>query len=414
MPFRRERQINSSHIAPAISRLPVTLTAAGERALRSGHPWIFDGAIQRLKGEGKAGDLAVIFSYKKNKFIGVGLYDPNSPIRIRVLHQGSPAQINADFFREQLSVAKEKRTSLLATDTNGYRLIHGENDGFPGLIIDVYADVAVAKLYSPAWLPWLEQLTPLIMDAAGAITLVLRLARNTGAAAGAMGWEDGAVVRGTLADPEVIFREHGLQFAANVVEGHKTGFFLDHRENRRRIGELAQGREVLDVFSYAGGFSVHALAGGAAAVTSLDVSAPALEQARSNARLNDLDASRHATLAEDAFVALEQLARSEREFDIVIVDPPSFAKSDKEIPGALAAYRRINKLALPLVAPGGVLLAASCSARVSADDFFRTVEAVLHASGRGFKLLDKTYHGVDHPIGFPEGAYLKSGYYRMH
>ncbi len=330
-----------------------------------------------------------------------------------MLHQGSPAQINAEFFREKLAVAKLKRADLLATDTNGYRLIHGENDGFPGLIIDVYAGVAVVKLYSPAWLPWLTELTPLMVEAAGASSIVLRLSRNTGAAAGAMELEDGAVLHGTLSDPVVVFREHGLQFSADVVAGHKTGFFLDHRDNRRRIGTMAQGREVLDVFSYAGGFSVHALAGGAAAVTSLDISAPALEQARSNARLNGLDLTHHKTMAEDAFVALEQLARSERVFDIVIVDPPSFAKSDKEIPGALAAYRRINKLALPLVAPGGVLLAASCSARVSADDFFRTVEAVLHASGRGFKLLDKTYHDIDHPIGFPEGAYLKSGYYRM-
>lgn len=381
--------------------------------MRAGHPWIFDGAIQRVKGEGKAGDLAIIFSHKKNKFIGVGLYDPGSPIRIRVLHQGSPAQINADFFREKLSSAKEKRNALLATDTNGYRLVHGENDGFPGLVIDVYAGVAVVKLYSPAWLPWLDTLLPLTVDVAGATAVVLRLARNTGADAGAWGWNDGAVLHGTLPDPVVIFREHGIQFAANVVDGHKTGFFLDHRENRRRIGELAEGMEVLDVFSYAGGFSVHALAGGAAAVTSLDISAPALEQARTNARLNSLDASRHNTLVENAFEALERLARSEREFDIVIVDPPSFAKSEKEIPGALAAYRKINKLALPLVAPGGVLLAASCSARVPAEDFFRTVEAVLHASGRGFKLLDKTYHDIDHPIGFPEGAYLKSGYYRM-
>ncbi|MEM6772733.1 MAG: class I SAM-dependent rRNA methyltransferase, partial [Bacteroidota bacterium] len=351
--------------------------------------------------------------HKKNKFIGIGLYDPASPIRIRVLHQGGPAQINADFFREQLANAKDKRRGLLATDTNGYRLVHGENDGFPGLIVDVYAGIAVAKLYSPAWLPWLDTLVPLVVDAVGAKALVLRLARNTGAAAGAMGWDDGAVLIGDLPDPVVIFREHGLSFAANVVAGHKTGFFLDHRANRRRVGQLAEGLEVLDVFSYAGGFSVHALAGGAAAVTSLDVSAPALEQARANARLNNLDASRHATLAEDAFEALAQLARSERVFDLVIVDPPSFAKSEKEVPGALAAYRKINKLAIPLVAPGGLLLAASCSARVPAEDFFRTLEGTLQASGRKFKVEDKTFHDVDHPIGFPEGAYLKTGYYRM-
>lgn len=396
-----------------VNRIPVTLSAPGERALRSGHPWLFDGAIQTIKGKGKAGDLAVIFSHKKNKFIGVGLYDPKSPIRIRVLHQGSPAQIDADFFREKMAVAKEKRASLLATDTNGYRLLHGENDGFPGLVVDVYAGVAVLKLYSPAWFPWLDILLPLIVEAAKASAVVLRFSRNTGAGAGAAGRTNGEVVFGTLPREDVVFREHGLQFVANVVHGHKTGFFLDHRANRKRVGELADGLEVLDVFSYAGGFSVHALGGGATAVTSLDISAPALEQAKGNVRLNFDDDARHDVLAEDAFAALERLAKDGRQFGIVIVDPPSFAKSDKEIPGALAAYRRINKLAVPLVAPGGILLAASCSARVPADDFFKTVEEVLQTSRRRFTLLEKTFHDADHPIGFPEGAYLKSGYYRL-
>lgn len=330
--------------------------------------------------------------------------------------------MNGDFFREKVSVAKEKRASLLATDTNGYRLLHGENDGFPGLVVDVYAGVAVLKIYSPAWFPWLETVLPLVVEHAEAKAVVLRFSRNMGAAAGAaslgdggpnVSWTNGEVIHGTLSSEDVVFREHGLQFIANVVHGHKTGFFLDHRANRKRVGELAAGRAVLDVFSYAGGFSVHALGGGAASVTSLDISTPALEQAKANVRLNFGDDDRHETLAGDAFAALEALAKSDKEFDVVIVDPPSFAKSDKEIPGALAAYRKINKLALPLVAPGGILLAASCSARVPAEDFFRTVEAVLHASGRGFKLLDKTFHDVDHPIGFPEGAYLKSGFYRV-
>lgn len=355
----------------------------------------------------------MIFSHKKNKFIGVGLYDPNSPIRIRVLHQGDPAQIDAEFFREKLAVAKGKRAPLLATDTNGYRLLHGENDDFPGLVVDVYAGVAVLKLYSPAWFPWLEILLPLVVHAASASAVVLRFSRNTGGAAGAESRTNGEVLYGSLPREDIAFREHGLKFVAGVVHGHKTGFFLDHRANRRRIGELAVGQDVLDVFSYAGGFSVHALGGGAKSVTSVDISAPALEQARRNVRLNFGDDTRHEVLAEDAFTALEQLDREGRRFGVVIVDPPSFAKSDKEIAGALKAYQRINRLAVSLVTPGGVLLAASCSARVAADDFFRTVEDSLRTSGRRVTLLEKTFHDVDHPIGFPEGAYLKSGYYRL-
>ena len=367
-----------------------------------------------MKGEGKAGDLAVIFSFKKNKFIGVGLYDPDSPIRIRVLHQGSSAQINADFFRARTQDAMEGRSTLLDTDTNGYRLLHGENDGFPGLVTDVYAGVAVIKVYSPVWFPYLHELIPIIVDAAEAETAVLRLSRNVEKPAKAVGYADGQVVFGTLEDEDVIFLEHGLKFVANVVRGHKTGFFLDHRYNRRRVGELSDGQEVLDVFSYAGGFSVHALGGGATRVISLDISAPALEMARRNVALNFDDGTlRYETLAEDAFVALERLRKEAQSFGIVIVDPPSFAKREKEVPGALEAYRRVNRLAIPLVASGGILLAASCSARVPAETFFAEVEKVLRASGRTFTLLEKTFHDVDHPIGFPEGAYLKSGYYRL-
>ncbi|MEM9929504.1 MAG: class I SAM-dependent rRNA methyltransferase [Bacteroidota bacterium] len=397
-----------------MNRLPTTLTAAGERALKAGHPWLFDGAIAKIKGEGKAGDLAVIFSYKKNKFIGIGLYDPDSPIRIRVLHQGKPVQINADFFRARAQDAKQGRAALLQTDTTGYRLLHGENDGFPGLVTDVYAGVAVIKVYSPVWFPYLQDLIPIIVATAEAETAVLRLARNVSSKAKQLGYTDGQIVQGQLATEDIIFREHGLRFVANVVHGHKTGFFLDHRENRRRVGILSEGKRVLDVFSYAGGFSVHALGGGATRVVSLDISRPALEMARRNAALNFEEADlRYEILAEDAFIALERLRQEGQTFDLVIVDPPSFAKRDKEIPGALQAYRKINTLAVPLVAPGGILLAASCSARVPATDFFGVIDKVLRSSGRKYTLLKQTYHDVDHPIGFAEGAYLKSGYYKL-
>lgn len=363
-----------------------------------------------VKGEGKAGDLAIIFDRKRDKFIGVGLYDPESPIRIRVLHQGSPVKIDTAWFSERIQAARKLRLPLLKKNTSGYRLLHGENDGLPALVVDVYATVAVVKLYSPIWFPYLEELLPLIQRAAKAETVVLRLARvvrPTGS------YTDGAVLAGTLPDSEVTFREHNVEFLANVVSGHKTGFFLDHRHNRKRIGELSEGQDVLDVFSYAGGFSVHALHGGAYRVVSLDISGPALETAKRNVALNFGEDPRHDTLAGDAFQELEQLAKRGEEFGVVIVDPPSFAKREKEVPGALDAYRRINTLAVPLVKAGGILLAASCSARVSADEFFATVEKVMKRSGRGYTLLEKSYHDIDHPIGFPEGAYLKSVYYRL-
>ena len=396
-----------------INRLPVTLTAAGERALRAGHPWLFDGAIQKIKGNGKAGDLAIVFSYKKNKCIGVGLYDPGSPIRVRVLHAGGPARVDEDFLREKLAAAREKRTELLATDTTGYRLVHGENDGLPGVVVDVYAGVAVLKLYSPVWLPWLEMLQPLVIEISKAKASVLRLARNVEGEAAGAGLRDGAVLWGDLPAEELTFKEYGLSFYANVVRGHKTGFFLDHRANRKRVGELAAGQEVLDVFSYAGGFSVHALGGGATSVTSLDISGPALAQAKRNIELNFGDTAAYETIEGDAFVELEQLAKADRAFGVVVVDPPSFAKRESEVTGALKAYRKVNRLALPLVAPGGILVAASCSARITSEDFFQVIASVVAKSGRKHQLLEKTFHDVDHPVGFPEGAYLKTVYYRV-
>ena len=392
------------------NRLATKLTPQGERILRSGHPWLFDGAVAAVKGPGRAGDLAIIFDRKRDKFIGVGLYDPDSPIRIRVLHQGESVKIDEAFFAERIQAARQLRQPLFKKNTTGYRLIHGENDGLPGLVVDVYANVAVVKLYSPIWFPYLDMLLPHLQRAARADTVVLRLARVVTPLPGRT---DGTVLTGELPDPEVVFKEHTLDFYANVVTGHKTGFFLDHRHNRRRVGKLAGGQDVLDVFSYTGGFSVHALHGGAYRVVSVDISGPALETARRNVALNFGDDPRHETIEGDAFKELEALARRREEFGVVIVDPPSFAKREKEIPGALDAYRRINTLAVPLVKPGGTLLACSCSARVGAEAFFATVEKVMKRSGRGYTLLEQTFHDIDHPIGFPEGAYLKSVYYRV-
>ena len=374
----------------------------------------------------------MVFDRRTDRFAGAGLYDPDSPIRIRVLHAGRPVRVDAAFFAGVVTRAHGLRAPLLATDTNAYRLLNGENDGTPGLIADVYAGVLVVKAYTRAWAPWLGLVVDALTGVSGAETAVLRLSRAvqrvgrppapasdaaaTGAPAAA--WGDGVVLRGALPEPEVVFREHGVRLRANVLAGHKTGFFLDHRENRRRVGAAcAKTRHtapatVLDVFSYAGGFAAHALVGGAREVTALDVSRQALELARENARLNLAEPPLR-TIAGDAFVELEALGRTGRRFDVVVVDPPSFAKRAREVAGALRAYRRLTRLAVPLVAPGGLLLLASCSARVAAEDFYALQAEELRRSGRRFTEVDQTGHDVDHPVGFAEGAYLKTWYVRV-
>lgn len=392
-------------------RLAIHISSPAERMIHKQHPWVFESSITKINKEGKAGDLAIIFDKRRNKFLALGLYDPYSPIRIKVLQHQKSANINKDWFEEKIVTAFAKRKKLLTTDTNSYRLIHGENDGLPSFIADVYADVLVVKLYSLIWLPYLKLLLPILQQTSQCSTIVLRLSRNVQQKKDQLhGLKDGQILWGELNNPNIIFKEHGLRFSANVIDGHKTGYFLDHRHNRKKVGTYAKGKKVLDVFAYAGGFSVHALQGGATEVWSLDISAQALELAKQNALLN-MENPPIKTIAKDAFKALQEMNEQGEQFDIVIVDPPSFAKQASEIDKALYSYSRLARLAAPLVTKNGLLVMASCSSRISSDDFFETIQTALQKTGRYFKEIDRTFHDIDHPIGFPEGAYLKCAYY---
>ncbi len=391
-------------------RLAIRLKPAAERMVKKGHPWVFDGGITKQNKAGKAGDLAIIFDQKKNKFIACGLYDPDSPIRIKVLQTQKSATIDAAWFQQKITAAFERRKPLLETDTNSYRLIYGENDGLPSLIADVYDYVIVVKLYSAIWLPYLSLILPQLLAVSQCRTMVIRLSR--GLQKQSLEIQDGQIIHGQLEQEVVIFKEHGLSFAANVIKGHKTGYFLDHRHNRLQVGQLSKGKKVLDVFAYAGGFSVHALAGGAKEVHSIDISAKALKMAQENATLNP-HKGKHILWPVDAFAAMEELHQKKEKFDIVIIDPPSFAKQKDEVAGALISYQRLARLGVLLVKKGGLLILASCTARIDADLFFQTVEKVLKQSQKSFEIIEKTAHDIDHPISFAEGAYLKCGYYRF-
>ncbi len=397
---------------PAVAerRIAVHVTAAGERALRSGHPWLFAESIRKQSHNGQPGDLAVIFDKRRN-FLAIGLYDPESPIRVRILQHRQPATIDVDWFARRLQTAVQHREPLNTSPTNAYRLVHGENDSLPGLIVDRYADSLVLKLYTAAWLPHLADVVTGLQSAQSHERIVLRLSRNAAAAFAHYDLHDGQVLFGPEVTGPVNFVENGLRFAADVVAGHKTGFFFDQRDNRALVRDLAQGRRVLDIFAYTGGFSVYAAAGGAQSVTSLDVSAPAIAATAANFELNRdqpaLASCQHHTIVDDAFAGMEHLSISGTTFDLLIVDPPSFAKSAAEVDRALAAYRRLVRLALPLLEPGGTLMIASCSSRVTDNEFFSTVLQAALATGRPLIEIERTGHALDHPIGFLEGAYLK-------
>lgn len=393
-------------------RLAVKLTAKGENYVQQGHPWVFSDSITKINDDAETGDLAIIFGKRKNGMIGIGLYDANSPIRIKMIYSDSqPVKIDEAFFLQKIETAFQKRRPLLQTQTTSYRLIFGENDGFPSLIADVYNKVLVVKLYSEIWLPYLKTILENLIKTSDANTAVIRLSRGL-QQSDAHQLKDGDVVFGTLENEVVEFIEHGVRFSANVIKGHKTGYFLDHRANRRQVGLLSANKTVLDVFSYAGGFSVHALANGAKEVTSLDISTQALEIAKQNGKLNDYLGT-HLTLAGDAFKILEQLISEKKRFDVVVIDPPSFAKQQSEIQLAKKKYAQLARLGEQLTAREGLLVLASCSSRVSADAFYEINEQTLKSSQRSFSVVEKTQHDIDHPVSFSEGAYLKCGYYRF-
>ena len=398
---------------PNPKRIALRLISAAERSVKQGHPWVFEHSIREQSQAGKPGDLAVIFDDKR-RFLAIGLYDPTSPIRVRVLQFREPATINQDWFKARLLAADRLRLPLQEQPperlTNGYRLAHGENDGLPGLVVDRYAGTLVLKLYTPAWVPHLRQVCEALLQIFPAERLIVRFNRATLKQPELLfGLADGLTLYGESPSGPILFQENGLVFEAEPVLGQKTGFFLDQRDNRARVEALSAGKSVLNLFAYTGGFSVYAARGGARQVVSVDVSAAAMQAAARNMAHNGPFAASHETLAEDAFQLLERMGEQHRRFDMVILDPPMFAQNQSQIETALHAYQRLTRLGLGVLQPGGVLVQASCSSRITTDAFFNAI----HRAGSGLVELERSGHALDHPIGFPEGAYLKCLFARL-
>jgi 23S rRNA (cytosine1962-C5)-methyltransferase len=398
----------------AATRLRLRITAAAETIVRSGHPWLFAGSIHESNRAGQSGELAVIYD-RKDKFLAVGLFDPDSPIRVRILHAGRPQTIDSAWWQTRLEQSLSIRRNLFDAQTTGCRLIHGESDGWPGLVLDKYDSTLVLKIYTAAWLPRLEEIIPLFKENVPCQRIVLRLSRNLQAIAeNRFQRRDGQALFGPTPDAPVIFSESGIRFEADVLRGQKTGFFLDQRENRAEVEKLARGKKVLNAFSFSGGFSVYAARGGAKSVTDLDISAHALQSAKRNFALNKsypgVAACRHETVQADAF---DWLASGGDKFDLMILDPPSLAKRAAEREGAIHAYERLNSLGINKLAGDGILVAGSCSAHVPAAEFFDAVRRAAVRSGRKFSELKTVRHPPDHPATFKEAEYLKVIYLKF-
>lgn len=405
----------------AVPRLRLRVSPTAESIVRGGHPWVYSDSIRDQNRDGSAGDLAVIYD-RNDRFLAVGLYDPESPIRVRVLHAGKPATLDDTWWRERLSTALSHRSpELLGPATNGYRCVNGEGDGWPGLVLDRYSDHFVLKAYSAAWLPHLSRITRLLHESLHPGMLVFRVSRNIEDEAARQGFpnasildEAGMVITppANIAETPVVFEETGIRFEAEVFRGQKTGFFLDQRENRRRVGSLSAGRDVLNAFSFSGGFSLYAARGGARSVVDLDLSAHALESGRRNVALNQavsaVSACSYEQVQGDAFGWLAE--GPSRNFDLVVVDPPSLAKREVERARAIEAYGRLAASAIRRLRPGGILVSASCSAHVTSEEFFGAVRSAARASHRGFTEQGTTGPAGDHPTRIPELQYLKAIY----
>jgi len=394
--------------------IKIQISKTLQEKIRKGHPWIFHYQVQNETSGGKPGDLGVVYD-SNNRFLAIGLFDPESDIRLRILQLGEPTSIDAAFFDGRLKQALVLREPLVDTDTTGYRIINGENDGFPGLVLDRYENTAVLKLYTSSWKPYLKILLPLFRQNLPIDRCVLRWSRNMGALTkGSDGWEDGQVLFGTPVAGPVRFLEHGFSFEVDVLAGQKTGFFLDQRDNRKHVLSLSAGKSVLNVFCYTGAFSIYALAGGCQSILEIDSNPIALTVSKRNLQLNFSERvfapEEFDQLRGDAFEMLARLEAQNKKFDLVLLDPPAFAKRKKQIQVALSAYARLVEAGTRLVSKRGILFASSCSVHVSSVEFYEAVFSGIRAAGRSYRELRRTGHALDHPATFTQGVYLKAIY----
>ncbi|MEY2800478.1 MAG: hypothetical protein RL513_62 [Pseudomonadota bacterium] len=383
----------------------IRLKEGKERSLLRRHPWVFESAI--AKGGGDAGETVRIESHD-GRFLAWAAFSPASRIRARCWSFDEAQRIDAAFLAQRVRRAVQARQRM-AIDSDGVRLVHGESDGLPGVIVDRYGDTLVAQFLSVGAERWKTALADALLAETGLARLYERSdasARQLEGLASATGWLRG---EGPV---ELTIREHAWRLSLDIATGHKTGFYLDQRDSRYKFSAYARRlglRQVLNTYCYTGGFTVAALAGGAAHVTSIDSSGPALERARANVALNGFDAARAEFLDADVNASLRRLIAEGRRFDAIILDPPKLAPTVAHADRAARAYKDINRLALKLMAPGGVLFTYSCSGGISADLFHKIVASAAVDAGVDGDIVERLGGAPDHPMTlmFPEGEYLK-------
>ncbi len=384
----------------------IILNAGREKSLLRRHPWIFSGGIQHVDGEPASGSTVDLLLSDK-QFLARASYSPHSQIRARVWTFNDEA-VDKEFFRRKIRSSLSTRQKLnVEGQSNAYRLIYAESDNIPGLIIDRYGDVLVMQCLTAGAEYWKETFADLLLEETGLSTIYERSDADVRELEGLE--SKVGLLRGSIIPNPLTITENNLQFKVNLAEGHKTGFYLDQRKNRLRVRELAKDKDVLDCFSYTGGFTVNALAGGAKSVLSVDSSADALELCKENIILNNLPADKHTALEGDVFQLLRKFRDEARSFDVIILDPPKFAPTAAHAEKATRAYKDINLLAFKLLRAGGLLVTFSCSGGIDAGLFQKIVAGAALDAGVDAQIVEHLSQGADHPVllHFPEGAYLK-------
>lgn len=382
----------------------VYLKAGKEESLKRFHPWVFSGAIARIEGEPEEGEVVDVYTSKK-EFIACGHFQIGS-IAVRVL-TFRQEEINRDFWKHRLEVALDLRRSLNLVDNpenNTYRLVHGEGDNLPGLIIDVYGQTAVMQAHSAGMHVYRMEIAEALSEVMGDIVKHIYYKSETTLPFKAdLGPENGFIKGGS---PENVALENGLKFHVDWLKGQKTGFFVDQRENRHLLERYSKGRNVLNMFCYTGGFSFYAMRGGANLVHSVDSSAKAIDLTNQNVELNFPGDARHQAFAEDAFKYLDRMGD---QYDLIILDPPAFAKHRDALRNALRGYSKLNAKAFEKIKPGGILFTFSCSQVVDKKGFRNAVFTAAAQSGRSVRILHQLTQPGDHPVNIyhPEGEYLK-------
>ncbi len=386
----------------------ILLPGKERSAFRLHHPWLFAGAVGRLEGRARPGDTVEVLADNLRP-LGRAAYSPQSQIRARFWTFDSAESVDDALFKRRIAAAVTRRQALPELRGQaGLRLIHAESDGLPGVIADQYGDTVVVQLTSAGADKWRKAIVAGLLKATGCARIYERSDSDVRGLEGlepATGW-----LHGVAPDSPPSIEENGVRLMVDIVGGHKTGFYLDQRDNRALLGQMAAGKDVLNCFCYTGGFSLQALAGGAASVLSIDSSGPALAQAQANLALNpQLPAERAEWREADVFQALRDFRKQGRMFDLIVLDPPKFAPSAAHAERAARAYKDINVLGFRLLRPGGLLMTYSCSGGIGLELFQKIVAGAALDAGRDARIVRRLTGSADHPVvlSFPEGEYLK-------